>query len=438
MSHKQFTSNRRTRTDLATELHPDIFEEGSPLRPKGSAREGGKDAGSSHQLAPWVPVAWQDTVSKNYFCLMTGKMVAMDIQGKLVPAGMKVLLDESDPDDDATTDFISYTATDVDAITMDITTGEAVEAAITYDIADVTTALIARGLIAPDQTLRDFIQPTVGAIIQTVFSPFSLGDATAAYKQKWTNFLLQKGLQFTTHHQMKVPVVPSTAGEFTAPGSLTGTALVFGSGHAFSADNAKLVARYAGVTATNFIAIAFEDRNIAKNTDRTPFECSNSAVLVRERTVDLGRYVTEQEAIAAALLMLTQTGDWLLDRAAGVLFLYENGGNAMVGASAGYDYSHYGASPTAVSRYMCVEGGILPGDYVKVTQDSNFTKWVSGDDDEALKVGRCYGLVTEPNGLLQHVRTPVGIQGSGTDGYTKNVTLTGAADTLAKIVMLCR
>ena len=438
-THKGYVANRKTRPDLATDLHPDIFEAGEPTRPKGSGRpaqEGDKDAGSSHRFAPWVPVEWQDNLSKDWFCLASGKMGGIDTQGNIVPAGLRVLVENAGATSDT---FITYTTNDVDAITMNITTGAAVAAATSYTIAQVNTALIARGLVAPGGTLSDFLQPTVGAVLQTVYSPFSLGDATAPWKLKFTNYLLQKGIQFTTHSQMKVPVVPSAEADFESDAAVTDTNLVFASGNTFTRTRARGVARYSAASSTGtFIAVALPHRNIAKNTSRTPIGCDDDTVLLRERKLDMGRYITIEEAIAAVLDTLVQAGDWFLDYDAGVLFLYSSDGATVTGAEDVFTYHHYGVAPSVLSKYMCVEGEVLPGDYVKVTEASNFTKWVSGTDDEALKVGRCYGLVREPNGLIQHVRTPSGIQGSGTEGYTRNITMTGASDTLAKIVMLCR
>ena len=438
-THKGYVANRKTRPDLATDLHPDIFEAGEPTRPKGSGRpaqEGDKDAGSSHRFAPWVPVEWQDTLSKDYFCLASGKMVGIDTQGNIVPAGLRVLVENSDDIDDT---FLDYSTADVDAITMDITTGAAVEAAVSYTILEVNNALVARGLLTPGNGLLEFLQPTVGAVLQTVYSPFSLGDATAPWKLKFTNYLLQKGIQFTTHSQMKVPVVPSAEASFASDENVTDTDLVFASGDTFTRARARGVVRYSAASSTGtFIAVALPHRNIAKNTSRTPIGCSDDTVLLRERKLDMGRFVTVEEAIAAVLATLVQAGDWFMDYEAGVLFLYSADGSTVTGSEDTFTYHHYGVAPSVLSKYMCVEGEVLPGDYVKVTEASNFTKWVSGADDEVLKVGRCYGLVREPNGLIQHVRTPSGIQGSGTEGYTRNITMTGASDTLAKIVMLCR
>ena len=136
----------RTDDSLNTTITPVVFFEGDVTRPKGSNRPG--RGGSSHQFAPYIPVAWQEASTTHYFCLSTGKLVALDRQGYVVPAGLRVTVDLAIAGgDEGTTELFAYTATDVLAKTMDITTGAYVTTAVTYTVEDVTDALIARGLL---------------------------------------------------------------------------------------------------------------------------------------------------------------------------------------------------------------------------------------------------------------------------------------------------
>lgn len=438
MAIRRGTPNLKTRPDLQTEIHPHVFEAGDVFRPKGSNR-GDKDGGSSHQFAPFIPVEWQDNLSKDWFCLSSGKMVGLTADGWVVPAGLRVIIDNGT----AATDLFVYTPDDVEDGVMDITTGEAVEGAVTYTVGEVETALKKRGLIDTAESITDYFSPPVGAVLQAVYSPFSLGDATDPINLKHHNYLKQKGIQYTTDTLMHIPVVPfEDAASATLPSSLTSSIpTVFGGTLAtYGPSYVVQCTRYSAITATNFVAVFLADTNIAANTDRSPITCSNATVLVREIKHSFAAGVTLQDQIAAAVARLSRAGDFYVDAPAGVIFMYEDGGNAAVGGGDTLTYSVYYAAATTgdnLSKYMCVEGLVRPGDFLKVTKFSNLTKWESGDA-EALKVGRCHGLVREPNGLVESVRTHSGHPGSATGGYSANVVATNAANLVAKVKLFVR
>ena len=440
MAIRQIASNFRTRADMGTEIHPHVFESGDVYRPKGSNRAD-KDGGSSHQFAPFMPVVWQDTRTGgalDWFCLMAGKIVGLTADGWVYPAGLRLLIaDIIDNGDPAADDMITYTADDVEQMVMDITTGSYLEAAGSYTVEVVENALKERGLITASETILDYFKEPVGAVIQACYSPFSIDDATDPTKLKLTNYLKQKGIQFTTKTQMHLPMVPfQTEQSDTIPGSLTGSDPTgFGTLGVFSATRTKTLTRYELIEATDFVALFLDEVNVAKNTTRSPISCST--VLVREIKLDYSAGLTSKERIANAVARLRRAGDFFVDEEVGVIFMFVSGGATVVGGGAAVTYHIYSGTFTAndVTKYMCIEGLVKPGDYLKLTERSNLTKWVSGTDDESLKLGRVYGVVREPNGLVDQVRTSPGLPGSATAGYSANVVATNAANLIAKVVL---
>jgi hypothetical protein len=436
MAIRQIATNFNTRADMGTEIHPHVFESGDVYRPKGSNRAD-KDGGSSHQFAPFMPVVWQDTRTggaRDWFCLMMGKIVGLTADGWVYPAGLRLEIEAAAGGDT----IFTYTADDVDQKVMDIVTGSYVTAAGVRTKTAVQAALLERGLIAAGETILDYFKKPVGSILQVCYSPFSIDDATDPTKLKYTNYLKQKGIQYTTKTQMHLPMVPfQTAASDTIPAALAGAAAAFGTLGVHVPAEVVALTRYELIDATDYVALFLDEVNVAKNTERSPIECSNSAVLVREIKLDYSAGLTGKERIANAVARLRRTGDFFVDEEVGVIFMYESGGNAVVGAGATVSYYIYDGAFTAsdVTKYMCVEGLVKPGDYVKLTERSNLTKWISGTDDESLKLGRVHGVVREPNGLVDQVRTTSGLPGSATAGYSANVVATNAANLIAKIVL---
>ena len=85
--HKRPLINVSVRNDFVGELTPHVFESGALDRPQGPNRE--NQGNGSFQIAPWLPVVWQDTVSNDWFVLSTGKAVCLSNDGFVVPAGLK-------------------------------------------------------------------------------------------------------------------------------------------------------------------------------------------------------------------------------------------------------------------------------------------------------------------------------------------------------------
>jgi hypothetical protein len=108
-------------------------------------------------VAEWLPVQRYEKEIEAWFTVSSGKVIAVDMQGNLVPAGLRKAWNVTSSDD-----ILTYSQNDVDENVIDLTTGVAVVAADTYDEATVTAALKERGLIRHDQRAMDFISKPIG------------------------------------------------------------------------------------------------------------------------------------------------------------------------------------------------------------------------------------------------------------------------------------
>lgn len=430
---KSYNPSLKTRNDLIGEITPKVFESAPTDRPLSRF-------GAGFLPAPWLPVQWQDQDSKDWFTLSVGKMVSLTRDGFLAPSGYKLNWE-------ATTSGITYTSDDYDCKTQDITTGEeyATDGTTTYTAAQITTALKSRGLIGTSETCDAFLSDTVGAVYANLYS-WAGGDGLNPAFLKDQNWIKQKSVQFVTEIQMDLPLVPASHTAVSVPGSLTGSALAFGSGNLFSASNTTSKARYNQITNTDFVAWALADNAIATDTDRTPVEGSSADFLVSEKKLAPQLYPSVEEAIAAAVDSLTSAGDYFIDYQSGVIFLYVSGGATVPSNASGetITYYHYGASPASVEKYMCVVGNIKPGDRLKVDSNSNLTLWVDGTDSATDIVGRCYDIQTTPTGLISSVKTAwegsnftnrQQMTGSASKGFGSQIRFSGAADKLCKVVL---
>ena len=427
MTVKRFSANFRTRNDVFDSITPN-----NKLQENVSAPHG------PWKPAAWLPVEWQDTASKDYFVISSGKIVALDATGRVVPAGYRLKIASSDT-------FLTYTSTDVDAGVIDIRTGVAL---ITADTGAVTVAVVAealldRGIISESAlalaydfdsgldshcqaAIEAFISYPVGVLVQDVY--VWAGDSPATLTN--TNYQMQHMIQFLTDVQMKVPYLASggngsdlfnssttawVAGTGTGveipDGELAGTRLTL------SDASASALARYDGVieSTDSVVGLVLTHSPVAKNTDRTPVACTNATVLVTEKgSPDL----------------VTSEGDWYLDTAVGILFINTTTWDAVKAAGITITFNFYAANGADAARYVHLDGVVRPGDYVTFDVDSNFV--ASSSSDYRLNVGRLHALISEPRGLLDRVRTSWNLSnmtaadqmpGTATKGFSDNITL---------------
>lgn len=335
----------------------------------------------SHRLtgnylpARWLPVQRLETENEAYKVISAGKVVALDQQGGFVPAGMKKAFNVA-----TGSTAITYAAADVTYGTIDITTGVAVTAAQSYTESVVTAALRERGLIRHDQRAFDYISWPVGVAAYDVYQAAgadSYNPATLTYH----NFRPQATVALLCDWALTYPVLPAKATteavtDNTAGGSdamelifqgTTSRASAANCGF-FTATQIHAVTRYASLVAATDNVVAFVTVNypIAHDTTETPFATNTSSCLVRE--------VQSISAIAGA-------GDFYVDYDAGVIFLYEAGGDAVpspwVAGTTTLTYYHYateGSGTNTPSTYACATGNLEYGDFVTFDSYSNIIK----------------------------------------------------------------
>jgi hypothetical protein len=439
---KRYTPSLSTRNDLVSEITPLVFLSGVDNHPHGPFIP-----------APWLPVAFQDTDSKDWFVMSSGKVVCLTTpreEGWVVPAGVKTTYAGADG-----STALTYTSDDFDNKTMNLTTGEAyaVDGTTSYTVAQVRTALRSRGLIGASDALPTYVSDPVGCVLTDVWAWAGRGATTSwnPAHLKFQNFQKQKGVQFTSRSQMVVPQVPIEESAVVVPGSLTGTP-AFGDTTLASAADAKTLERYEDITNLNFIAWFLHDGPIAKSTDRTLVEGSASDFLVTDKSPEqssLATFATSQAAITSAVNRLTTAGDFAIDYDFGVVFLYVSGGASVPANASGetITYFSYDASPAAVERYVAAVGDLRPGDWLKVDVNSNFQLWVQGADDPEERIARVVALDRQPKDFLEFVRTgwegadfgaKQQMSGSASKGFSSQITYSNAADTLVQLVLNVR
>lgn len=428
-------------------LREDIFDS---ITPYNTVQEEIRAPAGEWKPAAWLPVQYTSTnvgAGTDAYVISSGKAVAFDTEGKIVPAGLRTQLGGNGETGVFAGTVLTYTSTDVDWEVIDLTTGAKLTAATSYTGEELADALIERGLVREaDATAAGATVPVAAdADVNIVIDLFiSRPVGVAAYDfhvwsgrpedgdQVFTNYSKQHLVMFLTEIQMKVPhrVAGSTTTDGFDAATLDGggsTAYAAGSaiaaGEYWSATNFSQLARYSATDATTpAVGLGLAQANVAKNTDRTPVTCDRTGVLVRERR---------------AVEDLAQEGDWYLDHEVGVLFLHTDTWATLVAlgaATTNFGYSYYTDTGVASAhKHIHFDGPTRPGDFVAVDEESNFTvasaaQISSGDQ----VIGRVLEIVAEPRPLLNEVKTAWQLSGmsaasqmpgSATSGYTDLITL---------------
>lgn len=401
MAISRFQSRFKTRTDLMDHLTPNNVVQMNASVPHGEWKP-----------AAWLPVLWQNERSKDYFVMSSGKVVSLDGAGRVVPSGLlRRCLDAG-----ALTDTIlEYTANDVAARVIDIRTGAFVTAADTVSLEDFATAVKASGwagtsfdeaaddLAGAKAIARAFISAPVGILAYDVF--VWAGDDPA--NLHFTNYQKQHLIQFFTDIQMKAAHVCADQATSVPVGDatlLTSAAL-------------SAMPRYAGLIASgdNVVGYNLELGKVASHTSRTPVTVSGMASTRHRADVSL----------------LAKLGDWTLDADAGIILLWEQGGNGLPTGLTGFSVFDYTLAASSQERMVMFVGDGRPGDFVSFDAMSNFV--VASDEDHAdhLVVGRLLAMFKEPRGHLERVRTgwdgdefdaTAKMPGSATGGFSDLIT----------------
>jgi hypothetical protein len=440
MAIKRHDARFRLREDILDNITPKVIVQEEIRAPAGHWKP-----------AAWLPVQFtKQNINQGVdaFVCSSGKVVAFDTEGKLVPAGMRTKLGGEGGAGIAAATVLTYTQVDVDWGVIDLTTGEAVAAAVTYTGAELASALIERGLVREVDAAAGgaTVPPTGDTDVPVVVSLFiSRPVGIAAYDfhvwsglpedgdQVFTNFSKQHGVQFLTEVQMKLP--HRVAGEETADlfdfatldgggSTVYAAGEAVGAGEYWDAANVSQLARYAGIldATSEVVALGLANAPVAVHTDRTPITSDVAGILVRKRT---------------SPDLVSKEGDWYLDADLGVLFLHLDTWTTQVGLTATptFSYSFYDDPNTVATahRFVHVDGPVRPGDWLAVDEESNMTKASAAQiaAGEEL-VGRVLAVESEPRALLKEVKTAWDLAGasaasqmpgSATKGFTDLITL---------------
>lgn len=317
------------------------------------------------QVASWLPVVRYERELNSWFVVSSGKIISVDREKNLVLSGYKKAWTPGG------TDVLAYTADDVAAGTIDLTTGAAVASTQSYSEAEITAALIARGLIKATERAMDFISHPIG---YASYNYYQAAGSNVRNPSTYTyhNFKPQELVAVTCDYVMVAPLTPAASATETMANDNTGgasTALSangFGTKGWYNSTQINDSDRYSSsVTAgDSIVAYVFDNYPVAHNTGSTPITSSVT-----------GGLVNEKDSISA----VTASGDYYIDYAVGVLFLYEAGGDAIptgwaVGST--IDYYNYAsvAGAARVSSYFCATGNINEGDLVTYDTNSNLIK----------------------------------------------------------------
>lgn len=307
--------------------------------------------------ADWLPVSRFEKHFEVYFTISSGKVVALDRQGHVVPAGLKKAWNIATGGT-----ALVYTATDVEEGVVDLLTGSALTTTHTYTVDQVTDALRLRGLIGAAEFAKDFISAPVGICFYNMFQ-WAGGDGFNPAQFRQHNHILQHRVAFNTDYVFEFPLVPAVVTTETTDGSISDSAITFGTGGWFSATGLNATTRYADLVAVgdDRVAYVFEKLPVAKNTTLTPI------------TSSLGGLTTEVSSIAE----VSSAGKYFIDYDVGVLVVFESGGNAIPSpftVAGTITYYSYEDAPASVSTYASAVGDLKPGDFVTYDTNSNIVK----------------------------------------------------------------
>lgn len=428
-------------------LREDIFDS---ITPNNVVQEQIRAPAGEWKPAAWLPVQYEQTnvsAGTDAYVISSGKGVAFDTEGRVVPAGLREQLGGNGATGVFAGTVLTYTQTDVDWGVVDLTTGDRLTAATSYTGEALADALIERGLVREvDATGAGATVPVAAdADVNIVIDLFiSRPVGVAAYDvfvwsgrpedgdQFYTNYSKQHLIMFLTEVQMKVPhrVAGATTTDgfdaFTLDGAgstvyAAGSAIA--AGEYWDATNFSQIARYSAASATTpAVALGLANADVARNTDRTPVTSDNSGVLLRERR---------------AVVDLAREGDWYLDAEVGVMFLHTDTWATLVAlgsTTTNFAYDFYTDTGVAgAHRHIHFDGPTRPGDFVVLDSESNFTVASTAQIAASEEVvGRVLEIQVEPRPLLNEVKTAWQLAGfsatsqmpgSATKGFTDLITL---------------
>lgn len=449
MTIKRFSGSFKTRDDVFDNITPNNMVQPKVSHPAGEWKP-----------AAWLPVQWQGSASKDYFVISSGKVVAFDASGRIVPAGLA-------KNTDASATLFTYSTLDVSAKTEDIRTGEPLLASATMAVTveEFLTAFIERGFISeaditPSNGGNAFnsannasqddadaaalmplaISSPIGVAAYDIYS--WAGDAPASLK--YTNYQKQHLVQFITEAQMKMPQMAATS---AVQATLANTAWVAATHGNFPSKAATELT----LTAANLRTLERYDREsdeVLYVRSGAPVEAlflgyqncvpEINALTAAEVATNLVVSGTQIEAAVVnkknRIQDIGKIGDYFFDAQVGILVVHSDFDIASaVGDTV--DFYVYNSAQSEGHQHIYCVGPVKPGDYLTFDAESNFTKLsVTASTLPSEICGRVLEVQAFPKSLMERVTTAwqgssfdasMKMPGSATEGLPDNLTLSG-------------
>jgi hypothetical protein len=310
-------------------------------------------------VADWLPVGRYEKHYENYFVVSSGKIVAFDRTGRVVPAGLKTAFAVTSGD------VLTYVAADVTEGVIDLTTGTTVAAAGGYTRAEISAALIELGLLDTGENAEDFISHPVG-VAPYNYLKWAGGDGFNPADLIQHNYNMQHRVAILCKYVVEMPLVPAShAGiDLSSSAAITDTQITLwvdadANGGWYSSTALAATLRYGSDVSAgdDVVGLNLPVMDLAKNTVLTPM------VLPTGFTREVG-----------SIAEIAQAGDYFIDYDVGMILIFETDGDAAAVASGTLTFYHYESLPSTVSTYACALGDLKPGDFVRANADSNYVK----------------------------------------------------------------
>jgi hypothetical protein len=394
----------------------------APRLPYGNLVPGWTHSASDRPHSDVTPAAWlpvngsstnqalgffsfdDGTQNGDIMVIMAGKLVSLtretlavtnfgtDLEkgpvGRAVPAGVRVAWAAAGGSDDV----LEYTSVDVEERIEDLATGLPVAAAVTYNKDELTAALQTRGLLRSSESLEDFLSAPVGVLAVNAYA-WAGGDGLQPRGYRKHNYKRQHKVNLLCDWVLRLAHVPVDTGDLDVPA--ISTLLVTAAATAalqlprFEDGTPRWIAGATG------IPLSLADRYTETTGDwvglvvgRRRIEHSLQApIAIRDAgsaDVTDSFFVSRKSSLADVAAL----GDYYLDLEMGVIFFYEDGGNAL---PVGYDgtamstdfdieFSYHTAHAEQLSPYPGVVGDVRPGDFLVCDLQSNFRKYSPAPD----------------------------------------------------------
>ena len=373
MAFNQYVGNHKQWDHVGT-ITPD-FEISEGIRPA-----------EEFKPAAWIPVQRYDKFYEEYFVISAGKIVALDSDGRVVPAQYGV---------GAAT--VTYTQEDVDEGTTDLSTGNACDATSISGSPHTVSTYTA-------------VSKPIG-VAQYNFWQWAGGDGIDPSQYRKHNHNLQHQVSVLCDYYIEMPLVPAVQ----------------------AAEALDTAVQVGSLNVYTFAAMA--NVPMAVQTDRTPLTFAEGAGAP-------GDVATRFQNEVATLAGIIGAGDYFVDYTTSVVSVYATSGPGDTDYTMAY--YHYASAPAGVSSYACAVGVLAPGDFVMADANSNYLVWDGTNYEDV--VGQVLARDTGyPKDALDRVRTAyqgLGVEnqmpGSANGGVPHNISYSGAANTVVRINLINR